>query len=53
MQEIRNPAGRLVCRVDESSGVVEILTKGILTRISRTPAGTFQITHARIKLLTA
>lgn len=45
LKEIRNPDDRLVCRVDEHSGNIEILAKGWLTQIVRKPDGTVEITH--------
>ena len=54
MHEIRNPAGHLVCRVSDVTDtiIIEILLKGILTRIQWTPNG-IRITHIRNQTLTA
>jgi len=53
MREIRNSDGRLVCRIDESAGIIEIYAKGCLTRIQWIPEGKVRITHTRKKALTA
>jgi predicted NAD/FAD-binding protein len=39
MREVRNSDGRLVCRIDEATGTVEIRIKGCVTRIERRPDG--------------
>ena len=52
MKEIRNSDGRLVCRIDETAGIIEIYTKGCLTRIQWTPEGKLKITHTRMKTFT-
>ena len=52
MQEIRNSDGRLVWRINETANIIEIYTKGCLTRIQWTPEGKFKITHARTKTST-
>ncbi|MDR1464757.1 MAG: hypothetical protein LBJ11_05595 [Oscillospiraceae bacterium] len=53
MHEIRNSDGRLVCRIDEIARVIEIYSKGCLTRIQWTPDGKLHISHARSKSLAA
>ena len=53
MLDIRNPDGRLICRIDEAASIIEIYMKGCLTRIQWTPEGKGQITHTRKKALTA
>jgi len=52
LHDIRNPTGRLVCRIDADACIVEIFSKGCLTRIQWTPEGNVRITHARRKTLT-
>ena len=49
MHEIRNSDGRLVCRIDEAAGIVEIYIKGCLTQIQWTPEGKVRIAHTRIR----
>jgi len=53
MHDIRNPAGRLVCQINEAAGIIEIYTKGIMTRIQWKPGGKVRITHTRKELFTA
>ena len=53
MREIRNSDGRLVCRIDEAAGVIEIYIKGCLTCIQWVPGGKAKITHARQKVPSA
>jgi len=43
MSEVRNLDGRLVCRVDNTSGTVEIKIKGCTTLIKRNSNGTTEI----------
>jgi hypothetical protein len=47
MLEIRNLEHRLVCRLNETTGTVEILVKGCLTRIKRLPNGKIIIIHTK------
>ena len=51
MREIRNSDGRLVCRIDEAAGIIEIYIKGCLTRIQWMPEGKVRTTHVRQKTL--
>ena len=39
MHEIRNSDGRLVCRIDKATGVIEISVKGCVTLIGRDSDG--------------
>jgi len=50
MQEIRNSDGRLVCRINEEAGFIEISIKGCLTWIQWSPGGKLKITHTRKKI---
>jgi len=43
MRDIRNARGKLVCRLDEKAGVVEIVHKGCKTLICFKPDGTAEI----------
>jgi len=43
MREVRNSDGRLVCRLNETSGTVEIKIKNRITLIFRTPDGKTKI----------
>ncbi len=43
MQDIRNTNGKLVCRLDEKAGVVEIVHKGCRTLVCFKPDGTVEI----------
>ena len=43
MTEIRNSAGRLVCRIDKASKTVEIAIKGCTTTIHFTDDGKINI----------
>jgi len=47
MSEIRNLDGKLVCRVDEASGIVEIKVKGCITQIKLNPDGTAKVIHRK------
>ena len=51
MLDIRND-GKLMCRIDEAAGIVEIQIKDHLTTLQFTPEGKIKITHARRKTLT-
>jgi len=46
MQHIRNILGKLVCRIDENQGIVEIVQKGYQTLIHFKPDGTAEVTAA-------
>lgn len=43
MQDIRNSAGKLVCRVDKASKTVEIVLKGCITLIRFSDDGSFMV----------
>lgn len=45
--EVRNPSGKLVCRIT-GDGAVEILLKRCLTVIRLMPDGMVQVSHRRI-----
>lgn len=45
MKEIRNPENRLVCRVNEDTGNIEILEKGWVTSIRIKPGIKVEISH--------
>ena len=45
MKEVRNPADRLVCRVNEITGAIEILEKGWVTFIQLKPNMVVEISH--------
>jgi hypothetical protein len=47
MREIRNSDGRLVCRINERTGEVEIQVKGCVTLIRRTDGGEIKIVNTR------
>jgi hypothetical protein len=48
MHDIRNH-GKLMCRIDEAAGVIQIQVRNYLTTIHWTPEGKLRITHARTK----
>lgn len=43
MMDVRNLNGKLVCRIDETQGVVEIVHKGCKTVIYFKPCGTAEV----------
>ena len=47
MDDVRNIDGRLVCRVNEQTGVIEISVKGCITRIKQQPDGKFNIVNIK------
>ena len=47
MREVRNSEGRLVCRVDERTGAVEISIKGCVTLIERTQDGGIKVVNSK------
>lgn len=47
MREVRNSDGRLVCRINERTGEVEIRIKGCVTLIQRTQGGEISITNSK------
>jgi len=52
MKDIRNPDGRLICRIDDNSSTIEILEKGWVTLIQLKGDG-FYINHYRKSKLKA
>ena len=48
MTKIRNLGGKLVCRLDEKAGLVEIVAKGFKTLIKIKPDGTAEIINTII-----
>jgi len=48
MEQVRNLDGKLVCGIQQESGVVEIVKKDCVTRVRLNLDGTFQISHERI-----
>ena len=47
MREIRNADGRLVCRVNEATGAVEIKAKACVTLIERQQDGKIRIINTK------
>ena len=47
MREVRNNDGRLVCRIDESAGTIEICIKNCVTLIHWNPSGKPQIINTK------
>ena len=47
MNEVRNLDGRLVCRVDDGTGTVEIKSKDCVTLIKMNPNGTTEIMNLK------
>ncbi len=45
MKEIRNPDGRLVCRINETTGSIEILEKNWITLIDPNKNSLISISH--------
>jgi hypothetical protein len=43
MRDVKNSAGKLVCRVDDETGTVEIVRSGTKTLLRLLPDGTFDI----------
>ncbi|NLH45850.1 MAG: hypothetical protein GX451_06970 [Acholeplasmataceae bacterium] len=48
MRDIRNARGKLVCRLDEKAGIVEIVHKGCKTLIFIKPDGTAEIINTEV-----
>ncbi len=48
MQEIRNADKRLVCRIDTSGKIVEIVVKGCKTQIQFLDGGKVKVENARM-----
>lgn len=47
MSEIRNLDGKLVCRIDDASGIVEIKIKNCITLIKINPDGTTKVINRK------
>ena len=47
MRNIKNMDGKLVCKVDEKNGLVEIVYKGCKTMIRFKPDGTVEIANTK------
>lgn len=47
MSEIRNLDGKLVCRIDDESGIVEIKIKDCITLIKVNPDGTTKVINQK------
>ncbi|EME3524863.1 MULTISPECIES: hypothetical protein [Enterococcus] len=47
MQDIRNSNGKLVCRVDASARIVEIVHKGICTIVHILDNGTCEVINTK------
>jgi len=47
MKEIRNVNGVLVAKVDESTGVIEIVRKGCITQFKLNPDGKIEVTNKK------
>ena len=47
MQEVRNSANKLVCRIDKERKVVEIVIKGCKTQIRFFYVGTTEVKNAK------
>lgn len=45
MQDIKNSKGKLVCRIDASKKIVEILNRGIRTEIHLLDDGSFEVSN--------
>jgi hypothetical protein len=45
MRDVRNSDGRLVCRIEEATGTVEIRIKGCVTYIKRSPDGGIEVVN--------
>ena len=45
MQDVKNAAGKLVCRIDTRMGIVEIIHKGCKTLIHFNPDGTVRVVN--------
>ena len=48
MTEIRNLAGKLVCRLDEATGTIEIVSRGHRTLIRFNASGKFKVAHEKV-----
>ena len=47
MRDVRNLDRKLVCRIDETKGIVEIALKDCKTLICLAPDGKIEVTNAR------
>ena len=47
MRDIKNNAGKLVCRLDDKAGIVEIVQKGCKTIIRFTLDGTAKVINTQ------
>ncbi len=47
MEEVRNAANKLVCRIDKNKKVVEIVMKGCKTQIRFSDNGTTEVKNIR------
>lgn len=47
MQEVRNAANKLVCRIDKEKKVVEIIIKGCKTQIRFLADGTAEVKNSK------
>ncbi len=47
MSEIRNLDGKLVCRIDDASGIVEIKIKDCITLIKVNPDGSTKVINRK------
>ncbi|MBI6873411.1 MULTISPECIES: hypothetical protein [Clostridium] len=48
MQSIKNSSGKLVCRIDSSQKIVEIVHKGIRTVIRFLDDGTYEVKNNEV-----
>ena len=46
MREIRNKDGRLVCKINDTTGAIQIINKGCVTLIERDDDGEFKISNS-------
>lgn len=49
MQDVKNAAGKLVCRIDTRMGIVEIIHKGFKTLICFQSDGTVRVVNTESK----
>lgn len=43
MQKVKNSAGKTICKVDAQEKLVEILHKGVITKIKFLPNGSIEV----------
>ena len=48
MTEVRNPNGKLVCRLDKNANVIEIVIRHCVTTIRLIPNNVPEITHCKL-----